>query len=478
MKKTLIYAGVLALVFSSCSKDIIEFNENTKQPTTVPAGTLFANASKEMVDYVASPNVNVNTFRLWAQQWTQTTYTDESNYELTERNVNGEIWDRMYARVLRDCKEARNIIGADEVTPEGERNAQLAMIGVLEAYAYSTLVDVFGDVPYTEALGGVENLSPAYDDAASVYNAMADQLDASIATLSGSASAGVFASSDLIYGGDLNAWAAFARSLKLRMAMRLADVNGGTAKTWAESVMSQNIIDDSSEDAMLVYLGSTPNTNPLWEDLVQSGRTDFIASNTIADIMNPLNDPRRGMYFRALDSLGNIVGNAFAAGGAYNSFSQPGDMLEDPTHPGVLISASEVHFLCADAAERGWATPLSAEEHYNMGIRLSILGWGGSDADADAYLAQADVAYGTAAGDWKQKIGTQKWIAMYDRGFEAWSSWRMYDYPAMNIAAEAGTLPPTRYNYTVDEYSVNSTNVSSANGGDDNRMSKVFWDVN
>ena len=113
-----------------------------------------------------------------------------------------------------------------------------------------------------------------------------------------------------------------------------------------------------------------------------------------------------------------------------------------------------------------------------MGIRLSITGWGGTDTHADDYLEQADVAYGSAAGDWKQKIGVQKWIAMYDRGFEAWSTWRLYDYPAMNVAPEIGTITPTRYNYTVDEYSVNGTNVAAANGGKDNTTDKVFWDVN
>jgi hypothetical protein len=478
MKKSLIYAAVLALVISSCTKDISSFNDNVKDPVTVPAGTLFANATKELVDYVASPNVNVNTFRLWAQHWTQTTYTDESNFELTERNINGEVWDRMYARVLRDCNEARNIIEADQVILEEERNAQLAMISVVEAYAYSMLVDIFGDVPYTEALGGIDDLSPAYDDAETIYSEIIASLDGAIATLASGPSAGELGASDLIYGGNTSSWAAFARSLKLRMAVRMGDKNAGTAKTWAESVTSSDIIDDSSEDALLVYQTTTPNTNPMWEDLVQSGRFDFIAANTLGDVMNSLNDPRRGNYFQNLDSTGAVNGNPFGSGGAYNEFTGPGTMQEDPTFPGVLMSASEVHFLLADAAERGWSTPLSAEEHYNMGIRLSITGWGGTDTHADDYLAQADVAYGTAAGDWKQKIGVQKWIAMYDRGFEAWSTWRLYDYPAMNVAPEIGTITPTRYNYTVDEYSVNGTNVAAANGGKDNTTDKVFWDVN
>ena len=67
---------------------------------------------------------------------------------------------------------------------------------------------------------------------------------------------------------------------------------------------------------------------------------------------------------------------------------------------------------------------------------------------------------------------------MYDRGFEAWSTWRLYDAPQMELAAEAGTVPPTRYNYSVDEYSVNGTAASAANGGSDKVTDKVFWDVN
>lgn len=478
MKKSLIYAAVLALVVSSCSKDINSFNDNTKDPVAVPAGTLFANATRELVDYVASPNVNVNTFRLWSQHWTQTTYTDESNFELTERNINGEVWDRMYARVLRDCKESRNMIAADEALVEEERNAQLAMITVVEAYAYSMLVDIFGDVPYSEALQGIENLSPAYDDGETVYADIVANLDGAISTLASGPSSGDFGSYDLMYGGSTTSWAAFARSIKLRMAVRYGDKNAGTAKTWAESVTSGDLIDDSSEDALLVYESSTPNTNPMWLDLVQSGRYDFIIANTLGDVMNSLNDPRRGTYFQNLDSTGAATGNPFGAGGPYNDYTQPGANQEDPTWPGVLMSASEVHFLLADAAERGWSTPMSAKEHYNMGIRLSILYWGGSDTDADDYLAQTEVAYGSASGDWKQKIGTQKWIAMYDRGFEAWSTWRLYDYPAMNVAAEAGTITPTRYNYTVDEYSVNATHAGAANGGKDGVFDKVFWDVN
>ena len=475
MKAIVNYSFVLILIFSiGCTKDINEFNDNVKSPTVVPASALFANSIKELVDYVASPNVNVNTFRLWSQHWTQTTYVDESNYELVERNINGEVFQRMYARVLRDVKEARGFVTDDAALDAGEKSAQLACLDVVEAYAYSILVDVFGDVPRTEALMGVENLSPAYDDDAAIYAAIIDQLSAAVTTLKGQASMGSFAGSDLIYGGSTSSWAMFGASLKLRLAMRMADVAGSNSQSLAESVIN-DVFMSNGDHAVLIYQTSTPNTNPLWEDRVKSGRTDFIASNTLGDIMNASNDPRRAMYFRNNGAADSIIGNAHGAGGAYADYSQPGNILEDPTHAGILLSYAEVEFHLADAANRGWTTPSTADVHYANAVSASIIQWGGSQADADAFLMEPAVAWDAANAE--MLIGTQKWVAMYDQGLEAWSTWRMYDYPAMNIAAEAGTIPPYRYNYSVDEYSVNGTNVAAANSGSDALTSKVFWDV-
>ena len=152
-------------------------------------------------------------------------------------------------------------------------------------------------------------------------------------------------------------------------------------------------------------------------------------------------------------------------------------MLEDPTHPGVLLSYAEVCFHLADAANRGWNVGGDAATHYANGVSASILQWGGDQAAADAYLLESDVAWDASMAN--QRIGTQKWIAMFDQGIEAWCTWKMYDHPTMNTAAAAGTTPPTRYNYSVDETQTNGPNVSAANGGvADDVFNKVFWDVN
>lgn len=105
MKKILIIC-LSFLVFSACT-DLTELNVDTKNPQEVSGGSLFANAEKELIDFMVSTNVNVNNFRLWSQYWAQTTYADESNYDIIGRNVNGRAWNRMYATVIRDLREAK-----------------------------------------------------------------------------------------------------------------------------------------------------------------------------------------------------------------------------------------------------------------------------------------------------------------------------------------------------------------------------------
>ena len=476
MKSIINYSLVIFLLISvGCTKDIDQFNNNDKSPTTVPANALFANATVELMDYLASPNVNVNTFRLWSQHWTQSTYTDESNFQLINRNINGEVMERMYARVLRDVKECRGFVNSNVTNSESLKNTQLAVLDVLEVCAYSILVDIFNDVPYSQALMGVDNLSPIYDDANTIYSSLATSLDGAITTLSGSSDMGDFAGSDLISAGSSSHWAMLANSLKLRIAMRMADISGSGSRAIAEAAAS-GVFASNDDHAYILYQSSTPNTNPLWEDLVQSGRTDFLASVTLTEIMNSTNDPRRAIYFRNLDSLGNVTSPAeHGLDGAYADFSQPGNILEDPTHPGILLSYAEVCFHLADAANRGWSVGGDAATHYANGVSASMLQWGIDQASADVFLLETDVAWDASMAD--QRIGTQKWVAMYDQGLEAWCTWKMYDYPTMGVAAQAGTITPTRYNYSVDEYSVNSINTSAANGGSDLTTDRVFWDV-
>jgi hypothetical protein len=225
------------------------------------------------------------------------------------------------------------------------------------------------------------------------------------------------------------------------------------------------------------FLASPPNTNPLWEDLVQSGRFDFVAANTMVDKMKALNDPRIPLFFEK-NEANQYVGGTYGAVNNYSSFSAPTAKISDPIFPHTFFSYAEMEFLKAEAIERGIAVGGTAEEHYNNGITASIEEWGGTPADAAAYLAQPSVNYQTAPGTYKEKIGLQSWIALYNRGFDAWTQWRRLDAPTLVAPPNnvSGGVVPVRYTYPVVEQNLNKANyqaASTAIGGD--KMGTKLW---
>jgi hypothetical protein len=471
--KKLIIIGIVLMTVMSC-EELTDLNRDVKNPERVPAEPLLANAQKVLFDFMTSTNVNVNNFRLWSQQWAQTTYADESNYELVERNVNGAAWNILYADVLRDLSDAKASAEVDVALTETERANQVAISEVLSVFTYHVLVDLFGDIPYSAAL--TDDPTPAYDAAAEIYADLITRLNAAIPNLGGDTGLGT---SDLVYGGQGDKWRLFANSLKLRLAIRLADVNPGQAKTLAEDAYTDGVIMSSEDNFALKYQTSPPNTNPLWLDLIQSGRSDYIAANTLVDQMVALNDPRLPFYYK--DPIGGeYKGGVYGDQQAYNAFSHPGEKQLDPTWPGTIMSSWEVSFLLADAAQRGFNVGQTAEYYYEQGIRQSILYWGGTEAQVIAYLAKPAVAFATAPGTPLQRIALQKWISLYDQGFEAWSTYRLYDYPPMAIAALSGLETPRRYTYPVSEYSLNEENVRASGSriGGDALSTRLFWDVN
>jgi len=468
--KKLIFAAAAALAITSCTSDLSDLNVNGKAPESVPSGALFANAVMGYYDFDAVQNVNLNNLRLWSQHWTQTTYVDESNFQLNERDVNGSTFIRMYVTVIRDCEEARTAV-MNGPESAASKAASIAAIEVMEVMAYQYLVDLFGDVPYSEALS--ETNVPKYDAGSAIYADLLARLDAATADLSGS---NTFGSSDIIYGGDAAAWKKAANSLMLRMAVRMIGYDAAAAKSWGEKAIAGGVFMSSADDMRLYYSSAPPHTHPMWETLVQSGRTDYVASATLGDVLNGLADPRRAGFFKNLGGSDSVTGAPHGFQVNYYDYSQPGTALEDPTWSHAAISYVEVEFLMAHAAVAGWAGASDAATHYENGIRASIEEWGGSSADADAYMMHPLVAFSSTTA--ATQIGVQKWIAMYSNAFEAYAAVRMYDLP-MQTAALAGTVTPTRYSYPLDEYSLNTTNVqaAAANYGGDDTFAKVFWDM-
>lgn len=471
MKKYSVFLCSFIFLWTSCGIDE-DLNIDRKSPSTVPGSGLFTNGVRNFFDLMNSCSANENVFRLYAQYWAQTTYPDESQYNQVTRDISGFIWNTIYKDVLQDLKGAEEALVKEDAD---NLSNKLAVIEFMEVYAYSTLVDTFGNVPYSQALDPL-NPSPEYDDAATIYKDLLIRLDAAIYAMS--SGQGFDSDQDPIYGGDMILWKKAANSLKLRMAMRLADVDPALAEQKAVEASSGAII-SNVENFGITYLAVAPNTNPLWVSLVQSGRNDFVGANTLIDLMNSLSDPRRDYFFEQVDGAysGGIYGSANAASG----FSALSEELKQPDLPGNIITAAEVHFLLAEAKARGFGVSGSEEEHYDAGITASILEWGGNALEVESYLSQPGVAYATAQGDWKQKIATQKWIAMFNNGFEGWTTWRLLDQPVLK-AAEGMTLEdiPTRFIYPVSGATLNGVNYTQAGAviGGDTKTTKLFWDKN
>lgn len=472
MKKILLIAILIGATISC--EDFEGWNVDTKNPSEVPASYLLTSAQRTIFLRMSASNVNYNIFKQMAQHWTATTYTDEANYDMRQRDLSGTFFIYMYRDVLNDLQESKRLTSERETTPaftETIKQNQIAVIELLEVYTWHVIVDTFGDVPYSEALQGIGNLSPKYDDDAAIYTDLFARLDAALAKLTSGAS---FGGADLIYDGDVSSWKKFGNSLKLRMAVRVSDADNGLATSKASQAIAAGVFTSASDNANFPFEGGPPNANPMWTDLVESGRSDIIVANTFVDIISPLDDPRSSVFMD--DNIVPYTGGPYGANNPYANYTHAGAPFHQADLEGIILSYEEVEFLQAEAIARGLVSG-DAEMHYNKGIEASIAYWTGSTDGVADYLAQTAVKYDAA--NWKKSIGTQKWIALYTKGFEAWSSWRLLDYPAMNVAAMSGLPVPRRYLYGNDDAQINGDNYDAASAamGGDALDSRVFWDI-
>lgn len=481
MKIKILFCLLLFLAIgTSCEKDITDYNIDPKKPTTVPSSYLLVNAQKTLGDRVQGIS-GATIFRVWSQHWTQSTYVDEANYDIKGRNPGSLYWRRLYTNVLQDLRSAKTQIKAEaKLLSDTEANKQkianqYAIIKIIEAYAVQMLVDLNGDVPYSESVMLEKTAFPKYDDAKTIYQDLIKKVEEAQNTLAkGGTSFGNF---DIYYAGNVKKWQKFANTLLLRMGMRLADEDPGLASTTVSKAVQNGVFESAADDAIIHYGNASPNTHPIYDLFVLSRRAgDYVAGETAIDLLSSLKDPRIDNYFD--NNKSPYIGGPIGGSNAHKNFSHVHPKMIAANFSGAILQYHEALFFMAEAVERGFISG-DAEAYYNKAITASILEWDGTPAEAAAYLAQEKVAYKTAPGDYKQKIGTQKWIALYNQGFEAWTEYRRLDHPAMKISHHSKQKVPTRMIYPLQESSVNGENYKAASqkiGGDELHV-KLFWDV-
>jgi hypothetical protein len=402
---------------------------------------------------------------------------DEANYDFNTRNITNSHWSEMYRDVILDLSTAKINTDASTKLSAANKATRNAQIEILAVYAWANLVETFGDIPYSQSLNPGTYVLPAYDDAATIYSDLLVRLNAAIPNLTDTG----FGAAEPLYAGNNAAWKKFGNSLKLRMGIRIIDAPGMSAKAQSAitTAISSGVFASNADNAVLNYESAAPNTNPVWVDLVQSGRSDFVIANTLIDFMNNLNDPRRASYFDQNLGAGVYIGGPYGENNSYTSYSHVGDIVIKPTNPASLLDYAEVSFYLADAAMRSISgNPATAAGFYNNGITASFDYWG--TTGIAAYLAKPEVNFATAPGTWQVKIGNQLWLAMYNRGYETWTAWRTYDIPGFNLPAVSELPVPTRLTYPIPEQNLNKANYQAASAaiGGDEQTTKLFWDVN
>ena len=452
-----ILSVLAALLASTACGDLTSINNNPNGPTDVQPPSMLSNAIQTVVDRVDGPNNNLDTRGggLWVQYYAEIQYRDEDKY-IVRPGVDGE-WG-MYSGPLEDFQRMINK-GVAAGVPNWE-----AVGRIMKSYVFSVMTDAMGDIPYSEAFQERALLTPKYDTQQAIYTALFADLAKASQQID---PAGIgFSSGDIMYGGDMTTWRKFANSLRLRLAMHLTNVAPATAQSEALAAVTAGVFASNDESAQLMYLASAPNQNPVYTNVHVDKRDDYGMSKTLVDSMLSWNDPRLPIYAQPNDTTGAYQGlpNGLndGAGPQLKFISRFGTFWrETPAAPLALLTYSEVLFLEAEAAERGWITG-NATQLYADAIRASMEQYGIATTAIDAYLAQPRVVYATGAAGLTQ-IAYQKWVSLFLQGMEGWTEVRRTGVPALVPGPNAVlTKIPERLPYSDNEAVLNKANLDAA----------------
>jgi hypothetical protein len=461
---------------AGCTGDFEDINTDPNNPTEVPAQTLLTQAQFTLANRIWSRNMNFEFGMLLVQHFSQGEYAEQSRFNQNVSTHNAS-WNDLYANCLYDLVAAKEIVEKTPGLNDAVRKNRTAVLDVLRIWAMQIITDTWVNVPYSQAFNPDEFPNPAYDKQEDVYRGLIAELNSAISRIT-PGEAG-FATGDIFYAGNMAAWSRFANSLKLKIAMRIADVDQATAQALASQALSAGVFTSNDQGFIFRFQADQRIANPFFVDNTIGNRDDFAVSDVLINALKDRNDPRLSAYAKT-NVENNFVGLPYGLtdGASFTLFgmaSRPNNGVRAATAPANLLTYAEVKFFQAEAIARGFVGG-DAATAYNEAVTASMNQWGFNNANnaITDYLA----ANPYNAANWKQSIGVQKWIALYTNGLEAWAEWRRLDHPQLQVpAAAVRPYIPVRALYVADELGNNA--VSIANAGITNEMNvKPWWDVN
>jgi len=412
----------LAGIFTVSCEDNLDINTDPNFPEEINAGLALTSAEGALASVVGGEFMNIGGF--YAQYHTQSPsasqYENIDSYNLNTTYANTP-WTILYAGVLNDLKYV-----TAESTAAGD-TATLLIAEVLRGYTFHYLVDLFGDVPYTEALQD-GNITPVVTPGKEIYADIITKIDAAVATYEANPVEAEVGNQDVIFDSDMDKWIQFANTLKLRMYMRMAYTPEANPTAVTALINEGNFL---TEDVKFdLYTSSANKRNPFYEVFLSQtglGDVNHIASNSITGFYNQNNDPRLEAAFRpgtggTYTSIEQGTGNDF--NNTAVAYARPNI---GPLTPVFLMTVSESNFLQAEALIR-YSGGTGAKAKYDAGVTASFATYtqyfGLTGESAADYIGAGDVyeyQTGGSVEEMVRQVIIQKWAALaYVNNIEAY----------------------------------------------------------
>ncbi len=412
-----------------------------------------------------------------------------TSFDLFDWGDQAGTWETYYL-AIRDAKVL------EEIAINGDNSSYEAVSIIMQSWMFQILTDMWGEVPYSQASlakGEEPVYAPAYDTQEAIYNGLLEDLKKANDLLSGSNLPAI--KGDILYDGDLAKWRKFANSLRLRVAMRLSEVQPDKTKAAIAEIFGNPatypVFESNEDNATLVYLNANPNAHPITEESVYrvGSYNEYRISETLVELLESFEDPRLEFF---ADPTANSVENGtpmidgmqngivdgpayeYKGGDAFLSkFNIDYFFFQPNANEGRLMIYSEVAFILAEAAQRGWISS-DAQMHYEEGVSANFEYWN-VEMPAD-YLARTGVAY----NDELETILNQKYIALFYTDYQGFIEYRRTGFPntiAPGPDAFYSTYP-SRFEYPSKEEALNGANREEAiqRQGPDEITTKVWWE--
>jgi len=472
-------AMLLLLCSNGCKKvDFGNINQDPNQTTEPITSALLANALAALSNTVWDQGGIRTIPGYYAQYFSQTQYTEFSRYSRTTTNMDANF----YAGMLNDLQVMINYNTNEDTKGKaavnGSNNNQSAVARILKAYNYWWMTDLWGDIPYSQALKG--NGTVPYDKQQDIYKDLIKELKEAVDQFD----AGGAAKGDILFNGNIARWKKFANSVRLLVTLQMSKVDANLAKTEFANALSHpaGVIESNSDNATMLFPGGAFDNN-FYNYYNVVLRDDEAVAKTMTDWLSNRNDPRINAYGSSAVGFpyGLTRDNAVTFGNANTNFARPiHPSLRTATSPTVVIGAANVWLARAEAAFRGWTAENTANT-YARGVEESMRQWGVYNAGTfPGYLANPNVDL--AGGSVLEKILNQAWAAWYPNGTQGWNIWRRTNYPTLTPAPGQANPIPRRMAHGANEANLNPQNWATGtagytvNGEKDSQWGKIWWD--